>query len=152
MNFVSWEASKRPVCWLTNGVCISMGLVPSRSMFCISSSVTVRPSFSASASIILLFTKVFQTWSFTWFCSSSLRLSRPWVILMTCWYSSYRAWNSWTLIFSPNTSPICWRCWFLDASQERNISSAMNAKRARPMTMTRVGPQLLIFPIAAICF
>ena len=127
-----------------------MGLVPSRSMFCISVSVTVRPSSLASFSRILLFTNVFQTWSFTWFSSSSVRLSRPWVILMTSWYSSIRDWKSWTLIFSPNTSPTCWRCSFLDASQERNISSAMNANRARPMTMTRVGPQLLIFPIAAI--
>ena len=133
-----------------NGVCASMGFVPSFSTFCSSWSVTVRPSSVASFSMRLACTYEFQTMSFTWFISSSERLSRPCVILMTCWYSSRRFWNSCTLIFFPSTSPTCCLLSLRSESVERTNSSAMNAKSARPMTETSTVPQLLIFPIAAI--
>ena len=62
-NFFSTLASKRPVCSLRKGVCISMGLLPSEIMDWISVSVTVSPNSSASCSMSLLLTYVFQTWS-----------------------------------------------------------------------------------------
>ena len=55
-NFFRADTSKRPVCWFTNGVCMSIGFVPCVSTFCSSLSVTVRPSFPHSLSRTLLLT------------------------------------------------------------------------------------------------
>ena len=129
-----------------------MGLVPSLRMFCNSVSVTVKPNFSASPSTNLLETKVFHTWSRICVICSSGKLSSPLCILMTSVYSSTSFWNSCTLIFSPNTSPTCILLSLLVASQERMNSSAINAKRPRPIIHIRMVPFFLIDPNAAIIY
>ena len=154
-NFCNALASKRPVCWLTKGVWSNIGFVPSLSTFCISVSVTRSPSSFASFSISFVCTKVFQTMSFTWLSCSSFNASAPCCIFTTSLYSSTSFWKSFTLIFSPKTSPTCWRSLLRVDSHERKASSAINANRPKPMIPINRAPLLLIFPNAAItliCF